>query len=220
MGGLVRLFTRLPVLRPGPRDRCGPGRRAPEAAVLACCLAVVAGLAQRLPVVAVPEEVLVAPVRHLVVNDRRRDSSAGGLVLSTQRVLLQPARACALPSGGVATLMGRAAPLILLAPFDLTVCVAPASAVADQQPAPWEGAGSRHCVRHRAEEERPGRAWPSQATKPGGDNCNGSKKPAVVAEGGPCCGGVNYVRLLSMSARCERFSASRRAVRSRSSCFL
>jgi len=61
--------------------------RPPEAAVLARGLGIVAGFAERLPVVPVPEQLLVTTVRHHVIDDISRSDPATAIALRAQRVL-------------------------------------------------------------------------------------------------------------------------------------
>ena len=62
-----------------------------------------AALAQRLPVVFIPEQLLVAPVRNHMVDHRCRCKPAMLYALIAQRVALQESRAGLAPAAVVAT---------------------------------------------------------------------------------------------------------------------
>src|SRR5688572_20558558 len=66
--------------------------------------AVVVGTAQRLPVVWIPEELVVTPVRFDVVHDGGRRHYAFALAENAQRMLSEVSGARSLPSSGVAAL--------------------------------------------------------------------------------------------------------------------
>jgi hypothetical protein len=94
--------------RPPPAGLAWTGRSAPAA--LARGLAVVTGLTGRRPVALIPEQPLVAPMRHNVVDHRRRHHMTLRPTGDTQRVPCQEGSPCPAPAWTVAPAC-RARPL-------------------------------------------------------------------------------------------------------------
>jgi hypothetical protein len=82
---------------------------------------------QRLPVAAVPEERLVAPVRHDVIDIRGSRDAAVPIALCTERVLTEPRLACLVPSARVATAPSRRAGRVCCSPGSCTMRVTAAA---------------------------------------------------------------------------------------------
>jgi hypothetical protein len=92
------------------------GVAASTPAALARGLRIVAGLAGGSPVALVPEQPLVATVRHDMVDHGRRHHAPLGLAGGTQWVLREERRPCAAPARTVASAC-RARPLLVQLPF-------------------------------------------------------------------------------------------------------
>lgn len=118
----------------------------PESTVPRRGLAVVAGLAHRLPVAAIPEQLLITAVRDPVIHHRRRGRALATLVALfalTERVLSKPRLARPLPRCRIATLMRRSAPRVRLPTMHLA-----SPAARHERPAARKAAGSRRGHRH------------------------------------------------------------------------
>ena len=94
----------------GQAPATAPSEGVSRPAVLTSGLEVVVALAQRLPVLLVPEETLVSSVWNDVVNHCRLHIPRRVLhqALDAERMLLKEQPACSLPSPAVATLRSRA----------------------------------------------------------------------------------------------------------------
>ena len=116
----------------------------PTAALGALLVAVMARLAQRLPVaVAVPEQRLVATMRDDVVNHPRCCHAAITLAAHAQLVACQIGSSRLGPCRGVSALMCRAALL-----FGLALVVNAPASIADQRRASWPRTGPASGGRH------------------------------------------------------------------------
>ena len=82
--------------------------------ILSPCLLVVAGLAECLPVVAVPHQGAVASVGLYVIDYRCLGVSSFGQALHTQRVALKILFACFAPSAPVPSACGRRSVRLLM----------------------------------------------------------------------------------------------------------
>lgn len=121
---------------------------ASEGTILGCCLQVVTRLAQRLPVASVPEQGLVAAMRHDVVDYRRRDYLTGLAMLATQRLLTKELDPSQLPLVAVPTLCRGLAPGLDLASDLALVLFAAGATIAHQYAAAWMAAWLRWCGGH------------------------------------------------------------------------
>lgn len=108
-----------------------------KAAVFGGCLAVVTWLAQRLPVLTIPEQSIVTFVRHDVVDHSRCGDQAIAFTLSAERMLIQKPNTSLAPAACVATLVSRSASLVLHLLGLLLVLVTMACAVLNQRSATW-----------------------------------------------------------------------------------
>jgi hypothetical protein len=113
----------------------------PAAAIFCGGLMVVAWFAKGLPVVVIPEQILVALVRLDVVNHSGHNDFAFITMRLAQWVGLQETYASTLPGNAVATLMCRATPCVVGLGFQSFVGLAACSAIAYQYTAAGMVAG-------------------------------------------------------------------------------
>jgi len=110
----------------------------------------VAGLAEGLPIVHVPEKFLVAAMWNDMINDLRRDDAPIILTCSAQRIAAQVRSACLLPARVVAALACSPASFFEAgSPLLLRLCgMVRAVSLCGQLGTAWSIAWMRRSVRH------------------------------------------------------------------------